>query len=127
MIAFGILLAAGLDFWLRWLPLRVRRITWAILIAGLLGMSAYTLVVLLPASYNAPAPVAAIPPSAQPLDLSFGDDEPIRLLGIEVGDGRYHRGERVPVTLYWQADQQLDQDYQLFIQFLDEKGMKLPI
>jgi len=41
MIAFGILLAVGLDFWLRWLPSLVRRIAWATLFVGLLGMSAY--------------------------------------------------------------------------------------
>ena len=50
---------------------------------------------------------------------------PIELVGVEVGHGRYHPGERVPVTLYWQAEQPLRQDYQLFIQFLDENGREV--
>jgi hypothetical protein len=123
--AFGILLAVGIDFWLRLLPGIWRRAGWATIFAVLLGMSAYALAVLLPASYQALAPVAAVPPTAQPVNLDFGDAEPIRLLAITTPEARYRPGERVPVTLYWQAERPLGHDYQLFIQFLDENGVEV--
>ncbi len=124
-IAFAILFVFGLDFWLRRLPLFFRRLSWAALFAVLLGMSAYALSQLLPASYAAPPPVSSLPATAIPSDLIFGDDEPIRLLGLEVGQGRYRPGERVPVTLYWQSEQPLTHDYQLFVQLLDETGKEV--
>lgn len=125
MIAFGILLAVGVDFWLRLAGQRVRRLAWAGLLAVLLGMSAYTLTRLLPAAYAAPAPVATVPADAQPLNLTIGDAEPVQLLAVQTPSGRYHPGERVPVTLYWRAQQPLTHDYQLFIQLLDENGQEV--
>jgi hypothetical protein len=125
IIAFGILLAMGLDFWLRLLPGAARRVGWATLFAVLLGMSAYALAVVLPASYRTPAPVTAVPAGAEPSGLLFGDVEPIRLLAVETPAARFRPGERVPITLYLQADQALTYDYQLFIQLLDENGVEV--
>ncbi len=122
LIAYGPLLALGLDWWLRLLPARLRLGAWAALLITLLGVSVYSLGWLLPAAYNAPPPVAALPGSAQAVNLRIGDSEGVELVAVEVGPGRYHPGERVPVTLYWRADQPLTHDYQLFIQFLDENG-----
>jgi hypothetical protein len=88
-------------------------------------MSAYALAVVLPASYRMPAPVTAVPAGAEPSGLLFGDDEPIRLLAVETPAARFRPGERVPITLYLQADQALTYDYQLFIQLLDENGVEV--
>jgi hypothetical protein len=122
IIAYGILLPLGVDFWLQWLPVLVRRLTWAVILGVLLGMSLYALLRLLPDAYNAPQPLAALPPTAQAVDLVFAAEAPVALVGVEVGSDRYRPGERVPVTLYWQAEQPLAVDYQLFVQFLDENG-----
>ena len=125
IIAYGILLPFGIDFWLQWLPGLVRRPAWAAILVVLLGMSFYALLSLLPAAYNAPQPLAALPEAAQPVNVVFDADTPVELVGVEVGSDRYHPGVRVPVTLYWRAEQPLQQDYQLFIQFLDENGREV--
>jgi hypothetical protein len=88
-------------------------------------MSCYALLQLVPGAYNAPQPIVTLPESAQPVSLLFGADAPVELVGVEVGSGRYHPGERAPVTLYWRARQRLRQDYQLFVQFLDENGREV--
>lgn len=125
IIAYGILLPLGLDFWLQLGPRALRWAAWAAILSVLVGLSCYALVVLLPGMYNAPQPVPAVPAEAQLVNLVFDAEAPIELAGIEVGHGRYHPGERVPVTLYWHADRPLRQDYQLFIQFLDENGREV--
>jgi hypothetical protein len=91
----------------------------------MLSMSFYTLLWVLPAAYNAPPPIAVLPPGAQPLAVTFDAGVPIELEGIEVGSGRYHPGERVPVTLFWRTPTALTEDFQLFIQFLDENGREV--
>ena len=125
IIAYGPLLALGLDFWLRLLPRGGRGLLWGGLLLTLLGVSIYSLSLLLPQTYNAPQPIAALPATAQPVDLVMGSDEPVQLAAIEVSADRYRRGERVPVTLYWRAPQPLTANYQLFIQFLDESGREV--
>lgn len=123
--AFAILLALGIDYWLDWLPLLGRRIAWGAVLGMLLAVSLYALTQLLPASYAAPAPVATIPATATPLELTIGTDDSIRLRAIELVPGRYHPGETVPVTLFLQAPAPLQHDYQLFIQLLDDQGREV--
>ncbi len=112
-------LVLGLDFWLTHLPIRLRRLALALLPAGLLACSVYAVTTLLPASYGAPEPVPAIPASARPVNLVYGDQ--IELLAIEVPAGRFRWGEAVPVTLYLRARGVLTSDYVLFVQLLDHK------
>lgn len=119
------LLVLGLDTWLRHLPASGRRIAWLSLPALLAGSSLYALTVLLPAAYRAPAPVAAVPPTAVPIDVVYGDAETIKLLALEIPERRYWVGEAVPVTLYLQAPAPVQDDYQLFIQFLDENRVEV--
>jgi 4-amino-4-deoxy-L-arabinose transferase-like glycosyltransferase len=118
--ALIILLVMGLERWVRLLPSRWQATVWLTLPALLLGASLYTLLVLLPASYDAPTPVAAVPATATPVNLVYGESDHLRLLAVEIPDLRYTIGEAVPVTLYLQADAPVHADYQLFIQFLDE-------
>ncbi len=131
IIAYGILLPLGMDFWLRLLPRVGRRLAWGAILGTMLAMSLYALTALLPGAYNAPAPIAALPATAQAIDLFFDDParpsaEPVaELVGVEVGAGRYRPGERVPVTLYWRTTQPTVENYQLFIQFLDENGREV--
>lgn len=123
--AFAILLVLGLDGWLRYLPPRGQMIVWLLTPVLLLGCSFYTLTILLPASYQAPAPVASVPASAAPLNVSYGDQDKLNLLALEIPDRRYQAGDRVPVTLYLQAPEKIHDDYQVFIQFLDEHGVEV--
>lgn len=123
--AFAVLLIAGGDFWLRWLPRLTRSAVWMGLLALLVGMSIYTTGWLLPDAYRAPSPVAAMPASARPVDLRYGDGQIIRLVGVEIGQERVKAGATVPVTLYFQATEKLKHDYQLFVQLLDEEGVEV--
>lgn len=118
-----VLLVIGLDTWLRLLPRVVQVASWAALTLLLLGSSIYAGAVLFPASYGAPRSLDALPPSAQPLDITFTtpEGETIRLLGVEVPSGRYYAGDFVPVTLYLTAPQPLRHDYEIFVQLLDEQ------
>ena len=125
LIGIGILLVAGLEFWLGRLPDWAHTAGRLALPAVLLLATVYTLLFLLPSAYAAPAPVGAVPPTAQAMDIRYGDRAPISLLGIDLPTGRFQPGDRVPITLYLRADQPLDDDYQLFIQLLDEQGQEL--
>lgn len=122
IIAYGLLLTMGIDFWLQLLPRLARQVAWTALLLAMLGMALYSVAWLLPGIYNAPAPVAAIPGTAQPVNLTIGGSERLQLAAVEVGSGRYHPGERVPVTLYWRTEQPLAHDYQIFVQLLDDQG-----
>jgi 4-amino-4-deoxy-L-arabinose transferase-like glycosyltransferase len=108
--ALVILLVLGMERWVDLVPGRWRWAAWLALPALLLGASLYTLLVLMPASYDAPAPIAAVPASATPVDLVYGETEQVRLLALEIPDRRY-----------LQSDAPVHADYQLFIQFLDEE------
>jgi 4-amino-4-deoxy-L-arabinose transferase-like glycosyltransferase len=112
-------LVLGLDFWLARLPARLRWFALTLLPVGLLACSVYALTILLPASYRAPRPVSAIPASARPVNLVYGNQ--IELLAIEVPARRFQQGEAVPITLYLRALKALESDYVLFVQLLDHK------
>lgn len=112
-------LILGLDFWLARLPAQLRWPARAFLPTGLLACSTYALIALLPASYRAPEPVPAVPTSAQPVNLVYGDQ--IELLAVELPARRFQWGEAVPVTLYLRAREALASDYVLFVQLLDHR------
>ncbi|MEZ4735738.1 MAG: DUF2142 domain-containing protein [Caldilineaceae bacterium] len=123
--AFAILLIWGLHSWVRYLPQRVQPLVWSITPLVMVGCSLYALTVLFPAGYQAPRPVAAIPPTAQPIDVVYGDKDQIHLLALDLPTDRFRPGDRVPVTLYLQAQAPVTEDYQLFIQLLDEAGKEV--
>jgi 4-amino-4-deoxy-L-arabinose transferase-like glycosyltransferase len=125
LASVAILLTVGFDFWLRWLPPLVQRGAAAGLLALLVGMSFYALGWLLPTAYYAARPVNAASPHATPVDVRYGIAETIRLLAVAMDQERVRVGESVPVTLYWQSTTPLDQDYQLFLQLLDENGVEI--
>lgn len=123
--AFAILLVAGIDFWLHWLPALAGRLAWSAILALLLAMSCYALGWLLPGAYYAPAAIAQIPERADPVALRFGADEALRLAAVDIGKERLRAGEALPVTLFLETTSTLDQDYQLFLQLLDENGAEI--
>lgn len=117
-----ILLVLGLEVWLRYVPGWGRVSVWGALVALLLGSTIYAGGVLFPRSYAAPRALDALPAQAVPLDITFTAEngEQIRLVGVDAPTGRYYAGEFVPVTLYLTAPQALQQDYEIFVQLLDE-------
>ena len=96
--AFGPLLIAGLYVWGAHLRLRWRVAVLGALPVGLLICSLYALIVLFPAAYRAPRPLAQVPASATRVDLVY--DGKIDLLAVELPKERYRKGDVVPVTLF---------------------------
>jgi len=123
--AFVVLLVAGLHGWLRYLPTRVQPVLWSLTPLLMVGCSLYTLTVLFPASYGAPRPVSEIPATAQPIDVVYGEKDQLYLLALEIPNERFRPGDRVPVTLYLQAQAPIRDDYQVFIQLLDENRLEV--
>jgi hypothetical protein len=54
------------------------------------------------------------------LDALFG--EAIRLRGIALEDHDRAPGDILPVTLFWQAEEAIDQSYKITLQLLNERG-----
>lgn len=125
LASVAILLTVGFDFWLRWLPPVMQRAAAAGLVALLLGMSLYALGWLLPAAYYPPPPVDAADPRSTPVDVRYGDERALHLVAVAMDQERVRVGESVPVTLYLQSTMSLDEDYQLFLQLLDENGTEI--
>ena len=126
LVAFVPLLVLGLWWWLRHLPRRLQAIAWGSLVGLLLGSSLYTLLVLMPASYNQPTPVKAVPENARPVEITYGDTDRLSLLAVELPDDqRFGFGEQVPITLYLRADEPVSDNYRLFVQLLDETGAEI--
>lgn len=116
----------------RLMPLRtrLRAAVWAGLIGLLLGSSVYALALLLPRSYRPDPPVAGVPASAQPLNLTFEgvEGERLELVAVELPPAageRFLPGDDVPVTLYLRAPVKVATDYELFVQLLDETGAEI--
>ncbi len=120
--AFAVLLVWGLQRWIHYLPYRLRPVSWALVPLMMLGCSLYVLILLFPVSYGA-SPETAIPASAQPIDVIY--ENQISLLALEIPTERFRPGDWVPITLYLQARTAIDDDYQLFIQLLDEQGVEI--
>lgn len=123
--ALIVMLVLGLEVWIRRLPSRWQALAWSALPALLLGCSLYALLSLLPASYRAPAPIAAPPATAIPVDAIYGTSDQLRVLGYDLPDQRYTVGDVVPITLYLKSDKPVGADYQLFIQLLDENRVEV--
>ena len=100
----------------------VRKRKWALTLGMAGGMGTMALVVpftnIQPA-YAPPAIVEALPETATPLYARWGE---IELLGYEMPDERYRADQHMPVTLYWRAIEQSDNDLSAFLWVLDWRG-----
>ncbi len=120
--AIAVWIVISLNFWISRVPRRLQGLLWGLLPALLLAMSIYATAYVIPAAYAAPAPADAIPESATEADITYGDEQSIRLLAYETPDRRYRPGDVIPLTLYLASDGRLDDDLQLFIQLLGVNG-----
>lgn len=123
------LIVDGLRTWARLLAHRLSPLLWLSTPLLLIGASFYTLFVLYPLAYGAPKAIAALPENVPVIDMHYrAIDQPtdeLRVLGLALPEERYRPGEYVPVTLYLQADQAVEDDYQLFIQLLNTEGIEI--
>lgn len=70
-------------------------------------------------AYAPPATVLELPDDATPVDAQFGE---LSLIGATVSGVNIEEGGRVPITLYWQAQQQIDQDYSIYLHALGRQN-----
>ncbi len=61
-----------------------------------------------------------VPPIAHPLDVAFGDVA--RLLGYDLDLSSVQAGGPAQLTLYWQAQKEVETAYKVFVHLLDESG-----
>jgi hypothetical protein len=90
----------------------------SLLPVGLLACSLYALLVLFPQSYARPAPVHAVPPDAVMVNRVYEDI--IELVAVQLPAGTFVQGDKVPVTLYFRKLAETGQEYELFVQLLDQ-------
>lgn len=91
------------------------------------GAGMLLLAVIAPIRYIAPLYAPPLTPTSseverieQRTNLDFGDQ--IRLLGYELESREPTPGETLSLSLYWQALREIDEDYWLLIQIVDEDG-----
>ena len=119
--AYGVLIVGGLYHLLRRVKAPRPMLVLAVLPLLLAANSVYALTVLLPSSYRAVAPVAAVPSTATPVGKIYGDS--LELVAIDLPTQRFKAGEDVPITLYVRALTPQTQDYELFVQLLNQDNL----
>jgi hypothetical protein len=62
-----------------------------------------------------------LPAITHPLEANF--ENQIKLLGYDLPSRRVQPGEGLPLTLYWQGLQWLDEDFVIFVRLLDNQGV----
>ncbi|MBN1221397.1 MAG: glycosyltransferase family 39 protein [Anaerolineae bacterium] len=70
-------------------------------------------------AFDLPPRQFAPPAISQTLSVNFNDQ--VKLLGYELPTRRIQPGERLPLTLYWQALTYMGEDYQIFDNLLDSQ------
>lgn len=119
--AFGLVLVSGLDYWSAQTRF-LRRLLW--LLPGMLVLgSFYTLLILLPGIYDPPLPISSLPLDAQPIHKVYGDG--LELIAVQIPQRRFRPGDEVPITLYMRKTKEQTQDYELFIQLLDNSNIQI--
>jgi hypothetical protein len=66
-------------------------------------------------TYAVPATVSELPSNVVPIDAHFGD---LRLLGATIPSVTVEEGGHVPVTLYWQAQKPITENFSLYLHAL---------
>ncbi|MGB3903489.1 MAG: hypothetical protein WBB22_01060, partial [Anaerolineae bacterium] len=75
---------------------------------------------------HAPPPILSTDDLADvqyPVDINFGDK--IKLVGYELNGEAWHPGDTLLVTMYWEALEDLGEDYWLFLRLVHRRGWDL--
>jgi len=119
--AASVLLAAGLTQGGTWPSERWRRGGAGLLTIGLFALAAWVPFRYIAPTYAPPPSLARLPPQASPLVVDFGGQA--RLLGYELPEQSVRPGERLRLTLFWQAVKPMDRDYSVFVHLVDDNGL----
>jgi len=64
--------------------------------------------------------LSALPPNARRLDVRLGGE--LGLLGYDIAGDTWHPGDRLGLTLYWQASVRQEISYKVFVHLVDDNG-----
>jgi 4-amino-4-deoxy-L-arabinose transferase-like glycosyltransferase len=120
LASIGALMAVGL---VQWMPVKYRRVGVGLSALVLVVLSAITPFRVIGPAYALPQPLSATEIGNIPnrLDVIFG--EGMRLVGYRVDEGSILPGEKLPVTLYWEALAPSERDYSVFVHLLAEHDL----
>jgi 4-amino-4-deoxy-L-arabinose transferase-like glycosyltransferase len=122
LAAMGLVLFAGLAQYVspRWRPLLACAVH-----SAMFSFSLYCLVGILIPAYARPRLMkpSDIEAISHRLNVDYGGK--IRLLGSDVQPAVTKPGDKVVVTLYWQALQAMDEDYIIYVHLFGQKGQKI--
>ena len=111
---------AILIMWGWWMlcPARLRRPILGALLAALFGLALWLPYGVVAREYIPAALLtkADLPPDLNRLDLTFNGE--MKLIGAEIGLDKVRPGERVPVTVYWQALRPMTVNYSVFVHLI---------
>lgn len=113
--SIGIIIMWG---WWALTPVQVRLPVLSLLIAVLFGLALWLPYGVVAREYI-PTPLlteADLPANLPRLDLTYNND--MRLIGVEIGGDEVRPGERVPVTVYWQALGPMTTNYSVFVHLI---------
>jgi hypothetical protein len=113
--SLAILWVAG---WWTLLPGRVRPVGLGLWLALLLGLAIWLPYRVVAQAFGPPPLLqeAELSPELPRLDWTYNDE--MRLIGAEIGSALVRPGERVPVTLYWQALKPMQTNYSVFVHLI---------
>jgi hypothetical protein len=63
-----------------------------------------------------------VPTLANATEVAFGNSTQLKLIGYDLPIAQLAPGDSLKVTLYWQAEVEMDTDYTVFVQLLDSAG-----
>ncbi len=96
---------------------------WRIKVTGTLMVGLFGLALWLPFGVVAPEYIpkpllteADLPADLHRLDWVYQDE--LKLVGVKLGAESVHPGERVPVTVYWQALKPMETNYSVFVHLI---------
>ena len=104
--------------WWALLPGKIRLPGLGLLLVGLLALATWLPLSIVSQAYTPPPLLskADLPSTLHRLDWTYNDD--MKLIGVEIGAEVVRPGERVPVTVYWQALRSMETNYSVFIHLI---------
>ena len=63
-----------------------------------------------------------VPDITHPTNIAFGNSTRLKLIGYDLSTSSFNPGETLPITLYWQAETEMDINYTVFIQLLNSEN-----
>ncbi|NJN96805.1 MAG: hypothetical protein HC875_23205 [Anaerolineales bacterium] len=113
--SMAIIIVAG---WWVLAPARLRLPVLALVIAVMAGLAVWLPFGVVAPEYS-PRPLLTetdLPADLVRLDLTYQNE--MKLVGVQLGAVKVHPGERVPVTVYWQALQPMTTNYSVFVHLI---------